>query len=110
VGNYINKLPDGTGLLARGKSDAIATVATKELLALPYRFGDVPLGQVLVCVVDNGPFSFEAALVCDTERDWRRVHYSNTRSLSPRPTRYFIIDRDDARQMADEPLDSEAGL
>jgi hypothetical protein len=105
MGNYINKLPDGTSLDFRGKADEIAKIAVAELPSLPASLDKVMRDNVLVCVVDNGPMSFEAAMVCDTEHDRRRIERSN--SYNPRPTRYFLIDRDDARKIADMPLESE---
>jgi hypothetical protein len=102
MGNYINKLPNGT-MLGPEKSGDLAAFCDEELAELP-QFEHIPAGLVLVCIVDTGPW--EAALVADTKKTWDRVNNSKAHG-DKRPVRFFLIKREWVRQMADKALDSD---
>jgi len=105
MGNYCNKLPDGTELHGRGKAEALAQIPwARELNHLP-TVASLPSDKVLVVVVDNGPFSFEAALVCDTEKARNRVERAKQMG-DKRVTRFFLLNRSDVEKMADQPLEA----
>jgi hypothetical protein len=100
MGVYINKLPSGERLGAYGKAKAIARIAAEELMEPPRQLSEVPVGCVLVTVVVNHPW--EAALICDTQRNIDTVGHPDIRE-----TRYFYVARELVRAMADGPLESD---
>jgi hypothetical protein len=105
MGNYINKLPNGEPLGHMDKSDRIAALeGVLEIPRPPKKIKDVPLGKIVVTVVLNLPW--EAALICDTQHDLDVVQ---PRQRDHRPVRFFLIDADLVRAMADGELYSEIG-
>jgi hypothetical protein len=135
MGNYINKMPNGTGLEALGKADAIASVpGVTEISDIRHiDYDKIPEDKILVVVATNGhsrlreekqeggrfanfiletdptvPFepTFDAAMVCDTKGEFRHV-LQCLASGDVRPMRFFLVPRDDVRTMADFPLESE---
>lgn len=105
MGNYINKLPDGTrlGLLKLRQIEALPS-ATKIIGECPKSFRDIPEDKVFVAVVWNPPW--DAAIICDTEGEFDYV-MDSPKHGDNRPTTYFLIDRGDVQKMADYPLDSD---
>jgi hypothetical protein len=104
---YLKRKPNGDPL-ENEKSSYIASICDEEVSGPP-ALELIPEGMVLVAIVDNG--GFEAALVCDNEHDHSRVTKNWVRGEDPRPQRFFIVKRDWAKQMTDDPFisDSEGG-
>jgi hypothetical protein len=103
--NWLKKMPNGS-MMPNEKSSVVASFCDEELQDLP-PFNLIPVGLVLIAIVDNG--SFEAALIVDNEHDYERVRLSWTgENKDPRPVRLFLLKREWVNQMAERPLEGGA--
>lgn len=75
-----------------GKADDILQKhgGTEVTSAIPASFSDIPDGQALICVVENGPF--DAAGYLSDEREFN-YWIKESALTDPRPRRYLLIDK-----------------
>lgn len=79
---------------SRGKPQQLADLYGAITVTCPETFADVPEGQALICVVDNGPF--EAAALCYSADEFATFKDPS----DPRVRRWMLMDQTKAHELA----------
>lgn len=86
----------------KGKAQQLVDLHDATILPMrPEAFEDVPEGQALICVVDNG--AFEAAALCYSREEFVAFTSPDTTSGYQRPRTWVLMAKDLAHEVAEYP-------
>lgn len=78
----------------RGKAQQLADLHGATLTTCPATFEEVPEGQALLCIVDNGPF--EAVALCYDVDEFNVFNDPE----DPRPRQWMLMEQTKAHELA----------